>query len=187
MSRTKASRLLFAAIIALCLPQVASGGAYPPQRQGSGNEPTAGGGVIARAPFHARSALIVEDDLPPGYLRYQLTLHLFPKRVNCAGIGTATTLNGHSRLIYFELRRHGPVPVGKPVGSSQPQTTGAIFINGRDGQETFSGISLVFTRVDTSRGGVWHGKISVQRQYIVGPSDAYHGTFAATWCGTHWH
>jgi hypothetical protein len=187
MSRATFSSVLFAAIIALCLPQVASSGAYPPQRRGSGNEPTAGGGVIARAPFHARSALIAEEDLPPGYLRYQLTLYLFPKRVNCAGIGIATTLNGHSRLIYIELRRRAPLPVGKLVSPSQPQTTGAIFINGLNGQETFSGISLVFTRIDTSPRGVWHGKITVQRQYIVGPSDAYHGTFAATWCGTHWH
>ena len=46
------------------------------------------------------------------------------------------------------------------------------------------GVSIVFTRIDTARNGLWHGRISVPRQKYTGKVYALRGTFAAGWCGT---
>jgi hypothetical protein len=45
------------------------------------------------------------------------------------------------------------------------------------------GVGLFLTRIDTRKGGVWHGGVRVAKQTIKGRTYSYDGTFAARWCG----
>ena len=46
------------------------------------------------------------------------------------------------------------------------------------------GVRLTLSRVDTAKGGVWHGHLTVAKTRQSGKTFSYNGTFAARWCGT---
>lgn len=43
-------------------------------------------------------------------------------------------------------------------------------------------VRLRLTRIDTHRGGVWHGRLDVAPRTLGGKRFSYAGTFAARWC-----
>jgi hypothetical protein len=43
-------------------------------------------------------------------------------------------------------------------------------------------VRLGLTRIDTHRGGIWHGRLDVAPRSLEGKQYSYAGTFAARWC-----
>jgi hypothetical protein len=162
-----------AATAALAAPPPAP---FPAQRAGSGDESTAGGGLFAGAPYRARSAVIRWN----GRIE-SLDLYLFRKRVtSCAAFEHAVTEPG--RVIQIGAARGAVrLPVGSPVRRPLAQ-----FVTQRrepPPQIVFARpVELVFTRVDTARGGTWHGRVAVKPRRVEGRRYSYAGTFAARWC-----
>lgn len=140
---------------------------------GSGNEPTAGVGRIAGAPFHPVSALVFDTTLGP-------EVDIYGRHERCNDI--EGVVNGSL----------GPAPyisvtellTGRP--NSIPPVNHAIsgetvdYSVGNSGVVDATSPRVVFTRIDTRSGGVWHGSVS-----SVDPVNGYDftGTFAGAWCG----
>jgi NADH:ubiquinone oxidoreductase subunit 3 (subunit A) len=76
---------LFAVAAALVAPAANAKTQLPTKAQGSGNEPTAGGGVMPGKPFTAHYALVVLD-----VTFDQIELFLFAKKVACSDVNFAT-------------------------------------------------------------------------------------------------
>jgi NADH:ubiquinone oxidoreductase subunit 3 (subunit A) len=77
--------VLAAVAAALVVPAAHAKTPLPTKAQGSGNEPTAGGGVMPGKPFAAHYALVVLD------ISFdQIELFLFPKKVACSDVNFAT-------------------------------------------------------------------------------------------------
>jgi hypothetical protein len=74
------------------------------------------------------------------------------------------------------------VPVAEPVSAAHFQQASFNVVGLTTGFQ--AGIEVVFTRVDISAHGAWHGTIQVPRTSFAGKPYAYDGTFAAAWCGT---
>jgi hypothetical protein len=148
----------------------------PRHPEGAGREPTAGGGIIAGAPFRARYALALLD------ISFdQVEIYLFPKRIACSDVLLASP-----PYVDVTVDTSGsPLLVGRPSLQN-----GRAFIQANfhpaTGNKYFAiqpGASITFTRVDTSHPGVWHGRLTVKRQHFEGRLFSYKGTFAARWCG----
>lgn len=149
----------------------------PAKPQGAGREPTAGGGVIGGVPIRPRYA-VVEYGVPGG----DLYLSLSPKPVGCGLVSS-----NQAPYLWVIVHTDGAPPrVNKPSLSLS---------NGRDIVQvnfTFKdhyvgvtpGVTLVFTRVDPSKKGVWHGRLAVKKVSYEGRAYSYAGTFAARWCGS---
>jgi hypothetical protein len=164
-------------VVAALLPASASAKTPLPKKpEGAGREPTAGGGVFAGAPFRARYALALLD------ISFdQVEIYVFPKRVPCSD-----ALLANPPYLDVTVDTSGsPILIGRPSLQN-----GVAFIQANfhpaTGNKYFAiqpGASITFTRVDTSRNGVWHGRITVRRQRLEGRLFSYKGTFAAHWCG----
>ena len=149
---------------------------FPEQRAGSGEETTTGGGLFAGSPYRARSAVIRWN----GRIN-SLDLYLFRERIgSCAAFERAVTEPG--RVVQIGVAR-GPVRlrVGSPVRRALAQ-----FVTQRPAPPpaiVFARpVRLFFTRIDTARGSVWHGRVAVERRRVDGALYSYEGTFAARWC-----
>jgi hypothetical protein len=155
---------------------------FPRVRIGIGDEPTAGGGVIAGDNFVARSAVIVWNSK-----WNNLRLYIFPRTgVTCSKLIRAVQKPGHVIQVFVTNQRH--VAVEQPVTDPQVGFM-TIFRNPKIPMHISGlkhGASLEFSRVDSYPGGVWHGTFKVpQRIYGNGRLYGYNGTFAAKFCQLH--
>ncbi len=148
----------------------------PKRPEGSGSELTGGAGVIAGTPFRARYALALLD------ISFdQVEIYLFPKPVACRDVVFATPP-------YIDVTvdtQDAPLLVGRP--SLQD---GHAFVQANlhppTGNKYYAlqpGVSITFTRIDTSTRGVWHGRLTIRHQRFEGRVFSFKGTFAARWCG----
>lgn len=166
---------LAAAVAALAFPAALPAASFPPQRQGSGKEATAGGGVFAGKPYRARSALVKWDG-------FALNLYLLAGAETCATLFDASGKGDVVQVILTQDAKK--LPVGAPL----PNPTVEFVSHGTGGSNSIGlvqrGVKLVLSRVDTSKAGVWHGSLSVAKTALNGKPFSYAGTFAARGCGS---
>ena len=158
-------------------------GPYPAQHQGMGREPTKGSGIFAGTPFVPRSALAdyqIGLSCCPSKTVGNVNVYLFERRgVTCSSLEAAKS----KRFFSYTLETDGKrLPVGRVVPGSVFQQASFNILGLTTGFQP--GVSVVFTRIDTARNGVWHGRIAVPRQVFNHKTYAYKGTFAAPWCGS---
>jgi hypothetical protein len=152
---------------------------FPALRLGSGNEPTAGGGVVAGDRYVARSAVVVWNRKWSN-----LTLYLFWRHgVDCGNLKRALTRPGH--LIQIFVTHKPDVTIGLRL--TDAQVTFETTYKDPNVPMSIAGLKhgaqLTFTRVDSHPHGVWHGRFTVpHRAYGDGKVYGYNGTFAANWC-----
>jgi hypothetical protein len=163
---------------------VAAGlGPYPAQHQGSGREKTAGSGIFAGTRFVPRSALSDYEIGPsccPQKTIGEVNVFLSERpSVTCRSLEAAKS----KRFFSYTVETDGnKLPTGRVAPSSFFQQASFNIVGLTTGFQP--GVSIVFTRIDTSPGGVWHGRINVPRQTYNHKTYALTGTFAARWCGT---
>ena len=168
--------LLVAVAAALLAPAALAKTPLPTKAQGSGNEPTAGGGVMPGKPFAAHYAIVQLD-----ITFDQLEVFLFPKKVACNE--TAFTLPPY---IEATVETQGaPILVGKPSLQNGSAFVQVDFHPARSSKyyAIQPGASITFTHVDPKIGSMWHGSVTVKKQQFEKHTFAYSGTFAALWCG----
>jgi hypothetical protein len=169
--------------VALVVTVAAGLGPYPAQRQGSGREPTAGGGIFAGTRFVPRSALSDYEiglSCCPDKTVGNVNVYVFERPgVTCRSLEAAKS----NRFFSYTVETDGkklPVASVTPTGFFQQASFNVVGLT--TGFQP--GVTIVFTRIDTSAGGVWHGRIKVPRQPYNHKVFAFTGTFAAHWCGT---
>ena len=146
----------------------------PQKAQGKGSERTAGGGTIAGAPFQARTAFAFQDGFG------DVNLFLLPRKATCHAVSDEDV-----PYVWLYLSTSGKaLPVGKPVASGGSRRVLATFVSKTSRTVVKTGVSLVFTRIDGSKSGVWHGTLKVKNRKVSGLPLGYSGTFAARWCGS---
>jgi len=154
-------------------------GAFPRVRAGIGNEPNAGGGVVAGSAYVTHASVIAWSRRVNS-----LTLYLLERRsVSCATLRRVAAKPGH--LIQVHVTSQPRVRVGQPVADPQVAFI-TVFRNPKIPTKIAGlreGARLTFTRVNSYPGGTWHGSFQVpQRTYGDGKVYGYNGTFAAKWC-----
>jgi hypothetical protein len=168
---------------ALVLVVVATLGPYPAQHQGTGREQTLGSAVFAGTKFVPHSALVdyeIGKSCCPDKQVGDVDLYVFERAgVTCAKLEAARSARFFSYSIETDGKR---LPVGHSPSSSFFQQASFNIIGLTTGFQP--GVSIVFTRIDTSRNGHWHGRITVPPNTYAGKHYAYNGTFNASWCGT---
>ena len=171
-------------LVALALVVVASSAVaanaekvVPRFRDGVGNEPNSGGGVVDGVRYVPRTAIVAWN-------RHwgSLTLYLLPRRgVTCSTLRAATQKPGRRIQVYVTGKPR--VTVGRPVSEPQVAFVTVHPDKPMDVAAALHAARLTITRVDTYPGGVWHGTFDVpHRTYGNGKVYGYHGTFAAKWC-----
>lgn len=168
--------VVLAVAAAVLSPAAGAKTPIPAKAVGSGNEPTAGGGVMPGKSFTARYAVALLD------ISFdQVEIYLFPKHVACSDV-----LFTQPPYVAVTVDTHGsPLLVGKPSLQNGVAYVQVDF-HPATGSKYFAiqpGASITFTRVDPARNGVWHGSLTVKRQHFDGHVFSYSGTFAARWCG----
>lgn len=153
--------------------------AFPPLRNGLGDEPTSGGGVVAGDRYVTHAAVVAWNRK-----WNSLTLYLlWRRRVTCGTLPLTIKRPGH--LIQVHVTSEPRVNVGRPVADPQVAFL-TIYRNPKVPTHIAGlkhGAQLRFTRVDSYPGGVWHGVFQVPRRvYGDGKLYGYSGTFAAKWC-----
>jgi hypothetical protein len=175
----RAGAALTVALVAAAPAAAQVQGVFPQIRLGGGKEPNAGGGVVAGDRYVTRNAVIAWNRK-----WNNLTLYLLWRRqVTCTTLRSTITKPGH--LIQVHVTDRPRVPLDRTVTNSQVAFL-TIFRNPRIPTKIAGlkqGARLKFTRIDSYRGGVWHGTFSVPRKvYGDGRLYGYSGTFAAKWC-----
>jgi hypothetical protein len=172
------ARLLMVIAVAagLLAPTAIAKTPLPTKSEGTGNEPTAGGGVMPGASFSARYAAAVLD------ISFdQIEIYLFPKRVACSDI-----LFANPPYVKVTVDTHGAPLL---VGHASLQNGNAfvqVDFHPATGNKYFAiqpGASITFTHLDPARNSRWHGSLTVKRQHFEGHLFSYSGTFSALWCG----
>jgi hypothetical protein len=166
-------------LAAVLLAQAAGAAApFPAERAGSGSEPTAGGGSVRGVAFHARSAAIQWDAKTRS-----LTLYVFERPgVRCSGLGRAITISRGRSVQVLVTRRAEKLPVGRVLRDRFVRFARRFGATDLEVQLVQQHVALRFTRIDTGRGGVWHGRLEVAPRMLEGGRYSYAGTFAARWC-----
>ena len=168
------------AILMLVVAAVLAAGAaaktpLPAKPQGAGAEPTAGGGVMSGAPIRPRYAVAEYDALGD-----DLYLYLSAKPIACSG----TLGYEQAPFVWVIVHTEGTPPrVGKPSLSNGHDIVQVNFTFKDHYVSATPGVTLVFTRIDPRRNGVWHGRLTVKKLSYQGHPYSYGGTFAARWCG----
>lgn len=162
---------------------VAAGAPYPAQHAGSGREPTSASGIFAGKPFVARSALVRYElglSCCPSKTVGDVDVYLFEQKgITCRTLEAAR----YHRNFSYSVEADGKaLPVGRPVPDSFFQQASFNIVALTTGFQI--GIQIVFTRIDTSPGKTWHGRIRAPRSTYSGKTYSLAGTFAARWCGT---
>jgi hypothetical protein len=168
--------LVLAVAAAVIAPTAGAKTPIPTKAEGSGSEPTAGGGVMPGKAFTARDAVALLDTSFD-----EVEIYIFPKHVACSDV-----LYTQPPYIDVTVDTHGsPLLIGRPSLQN-----GVAFVqvnfHPATGSKYFAiqpGASITFTHVDPARNGVWHGSLTVKRQHFEGHVFSYTGTFAARWCG----
>lgn len=168
--------VLLAVAAALLSPAANAKTPLPTKAQGSGNEPTAGGGVMPGKPFTARYALAVLD------ISFdQIEIFLFPKKVACSDVNFATP-----PYVAVTVDTHGaPILVGKPSLQNGSAFVQVDFHPAKSSKyyAIQPGASITFTHIDPKLNSLWHGSLTVKKQQFERHTFSYSGTFAAVWCG----
>ncbi len=167
---------LVAVAAALLVPTASAKTPIPTKAQGSGNEPTAGGGVMPGKPFAAHYAIVQLD-----ITFDQLEVFLFPKKVACNE--TAFTLPPY---VEATVETQGaPILVDKPSLQNGSAFVQVDFHPARSSKyyAIQPGASITFTHVDPKIGSMWHGSVTVKKQQFEQHTFSYSGSFAALWCG----
>ena len=111
----------------------------------------------------------------------QLELYLFAKPLACSDVAFAVP-----PFVDVIVDTSGtPLLVGRPSLQNRRAFVQVDF-HPATGNKYFAiqpGASITFTKVDSTRNGIWHGSLSVKRQTSEGHVFSYDGTFAAHWCG----
>jgi hypothetical protein len=169
--------------LALIVLVFAAAPPYPAQHQGAGREPTAGTGTFAGTRFVPRSAVVDYEiglSCCPSKTIGEINVFMFERSgVTCGTLEAAKSPRFFSYTVETDGRK---APVGRVVPASFFQQASFNVVGLTTGFQP--GVSIVFTRIDTARAGVWHGRISVPRQRYSGKIYALAATFAARWCGT---
>jgi hypothetical protein len=179
MMARRVSVLLVALVLTTAVARASVAGTFPHIKLGSGKEPTSGGGVLAGYPYITRSAVVAWNEHFD-----TLTLYLIRgDRVTCATLKRVITKPGHLIQVYVTNQPH--VSVNQQV--IDPQVAFLTIFKDPNIPTQVAGLKngarLMFTRVNTYPGGVWHGIFKVpQRLYGDGKVYGYSGTFAARWC-----
>jgi hypothetical protein len=162
---------------------LAAPGPYPAQQQGAGREPTTARGIFAGTVFVAHSALVdyeLGTSCCPHKTVGQVNVYLFERpAVGCASLEQA---KGNRFFSYTVETDGNKLPVGHVVPARLFQQASFNIVGLTTGFQP--GVSIAFTRVDTNRAGLWHGRIIVPSQKYNGKTYSLAGTFAARWCGT---
>ena len=168
----------WAAVLGLLGAAALAAGAFatplPPKPRGSGAEPTAGSGVMRGVPVRPRYA-IVESESSGG----DLYLYLSPKRLNCG-----TVSYDQAPYVWVIVHTSAAPPVGKPTTTKGEDIVQVNFTFKDHYVSVTPGVTLVFTRIDPTKNGVWHGRLTVKTLMQQGHAYSYVGTFAARWCGS---
>jgi hypothetical protein len=161
---------------------VVSVGPYPAQHQGAGRQPTAGTGVFAGTSFVPRSALADYEiglSCCPSRTVGDVNVFLFERSgVTCRSLEAAKSRRFFSYTVETDGKK---LAVGRVIPDSAFQQASFNIVGLTTGFQP--GVSIVFTRIDTSAHGVWHGQIKVPHQTYNHKTYAFTGTFAANWCG----
>jgi hypothetical protein len=180
MCRVGRTLVVFLAVLALAGSAVAAQQPpkrFPALRYGVGAEPNWGGGTFAGVRYKPHQAVVAW-----AMKARTLTLYLLrQKHVGCSSLDHAITAPGLLVQALITAR-----PLSRVVGHVIPNQT-LQFVLHRDGRVAVGamkqGVRLVLTRIDSHRGGVWHGRLSVPKKiYADGKLYGYRGTFAARWC-----
>lgn len=172
--------LYLATILALTFLPTNAGArtSFPVQRVGSGKEPIAGGGSFGGNAFAARSAAIQWDTKAR-----TLTLYLFElPRVQCATLHRTVAIRRGRSVQVLVARRAVKLPVGRTLRDVFVRFTRRFGATDVENQLVQQRLQLRFTRIDTHRGGIWHGRLDVAPRSLEGKRYSYAGTFAARWC-----
>jgi hypothetical protein len=153
---------------------------FPRLQLGIGNESTAGGGMVAGAPYRTHSAFVAWNRR-----RKDLTLYLVRARgVDCRNLIKVARRPGNLIQAVIKAR-----PLANYVYHRLPDQTLQFVTHYADTHRPLhdaglrQGVKLVLTRVDSYPGGVWHGRLTVPTKvYGDGKVYGYRGTFAAGWC-----
>lgn len=167
--------LIAATAVLVAVPSAWPKTPLPAKPQGSGGEPTAGGGTIGGKPFHAVSA-IAQYDVPGG----DIYLYIFSKPISSA---CQLVSYADAPYIWVWLHTQGTPPIiGSPWKSNGREFVQVNFVLQGHYVAVQPGVHLVLTRIDPHPNGVWHGQLTV-KAVLNGKAYAYAGTFAARWCG----
>jgi hypothetical protein len=151
---------------------------FPVQRAGSGKEPTAGGGSFRGVAFAARSAAIQWDANAR-----TLTLYLFElPGVQCSSLHRTVAIKRGRSVQVLVARRAVRLPVGRTLRDPFVRFARRFGATDVEIQLVQQRVRVRFTRIDTHRGGVWHGHLDVAPRTLEGNRYSYAGTFAARWC-----
>ena len=169
--------VLLAVTAALAASAAHASTPVPTRPVGTGNEPTAGGGVMPGKPFVAHYALAVLD------ISFdQIEVFLFPKKVACNDVNFATP-----PFVDVIVDSQGaPMRIGSPSLQNGHAFVQAEFHPTTTGSKYFAlqlGAVITFTHVDPKHNSLWHGTLTVKKQKFEGHTFSYDGTFAALWCG----
>jgi hypothetical protein len=178
--QVRALTLFLATVVALAFLAAAAGATttFPVQRTGSGNEPTAGGGSFRGAAFAARSAAIQWDAKAR-----TLTLYLFERRgILCSSLHRTVAIRRGRTVQVLVARKAAKLPVGRTLRDPFVKFARRFGATDLEIQVIQQRVRLRFTRIDTHRGGNWHGRLDVAPRTLAGKRYAYAGTFAARWC-----
>jgi len=169
-------------VTALALPFLsANAGArtsFPIQRVGSGKEPTAGGGSFGGAAFAARSAAIQWDANARILMLYLFEL----PGVQCSNLHRTVAVRRGRSVQVLVARRAVKLPVGRTLRDVFVRFTRRFGATDVENQLVQQRVQLRFTRINTHRGGTWHGRLDVAPRSLEGKRYSYAGTFAARWC-----
>lgn len=162
---------------------LAAAPAYPAQHAGSGREPTKAAGTFAGKPFVARSALVRYEiglSCCPSKTIGEVVVYLLQQQnVTCKRLDDARSEPNFSYSVDADGKA---LPVGRAVPDSIFQQASFNVVGLTTGFQI--GIRIIFTRIDTSAGKAWHGRVLAPRARFNGKTYAMAGTFAARWCGT---
>jgi len=174
--RTARLLVVLAVAAVVLTPAALAGTPLPTKQEGTGSEPTAGGGVMPGKTFSARYALAQLDTS-----FNEIEIYLFPTKVACNGIFFA-----NPPYVEVTVDTDGsPLIIGHPSLQN-----GKAFVQVDFHPATIKqyfaiqpGASVTFTHVDPARNSEWHGSVTVKQQRFEGHVFSYSGTFAALWCG----
>ena len=171
--------LSLATILALTvLPTAGARTSFPVQRVGSGKEPLAGGGSFGGVAFAARSAAIQWDTNARS-----LTLYLFElPQVQCTSLHRTVAIRRGRSVQVLVARRAVKLPVGRTLPDPFVRFARRFGATDVEIQLVQQRVRLRLTRIDTHRGGIWHGRLDVAPRTLQGTRYSYAGTFAARWC-----
>jgi hypothetical protein len=151
---------------------------YPRMKAGSGQEVVKGGGMFGATRFVPKKVIVAWN----GRTKHLNVYFLQTTTVDCSSLRRVISRPG--RVVQAYITRN---PFGVKVNRRVPHVM-AEFLRYRTIQDPVQvaandrGVTLVFTRVDTSpHGAIWNGRFRV-KPFFQGSIYSYSGTFAANWC-----